>query len=199
MGSKIYSAAVIIVLGLLFGALAVLGGPLNDFDRAAIDWGADARLARPTLTRVGIGITFAGSAPVTLLLAMLGAAYLAWRGRLIQAGALLAIVLGGRLTVELLKLSIGRIRPDLDLHAVAVQSLSFPSAHAANSMIAYVAVALFCAPPRHRRSALTLAIAASLAIGATRPFLGVHWPSDVLAGWIFGLAWAVGWWRVARR
>lgn len=177
----------------------MLGGPLNDFDRAAIDWGADARLLSPTLTRAGIWITFAGSAPVTLLVAMLGAAYLAWRGRLIQAAALVAIVLGGRLTVELLKLSIGRIRPDLELHAVAVQSLSFPSGHAANSMIAFVAVALFCGPDRHRGTALTFAIAASLAVGATRPFLGVHWPSDVLAGWIFGLAWAVGWWRVARR
>ena len=105
-------------------------------------------------------------------------------------------MLGGRLMVELLKQSVGRLRPDLEMHAVTVQSLSFPSGHAANSMIAFVAIALFCAPARRRGSALTLAIAASLAVGATRPLLGVHWPSDVLAGWIFGLAWAIGWWRI---
>ena len=197
MVRKKYCVAVIILLGILVGALAALGGPLNQFDRAAIGWGAGARLADPALTRAAICITFAGSAPMTLPLAMLGAAYLAWRDRVSNAAALLAITLGGRLMVELLKQSIGRSRPALDLHAVTVQSFSFPSGHAANSMITFVAIALFCAPARHRVSALTLAIAASLAIGATRPLLGVHWPSDVLAGWIFGLAWAVGWWRIA--
>ena len=80
-----------------------------------------------------------------------------------------AIVLGGRLMVEILKQSIGRPRPDLELHAVTVHSLSFPSGHAANSMIAFVAIALFCAPERRREAAVTLAIAASLVVGATRP------------------------------
>lgn len=196
MPRKTYSVAVISLLGLLLAALAVLGGPLNQFDRAAIAWGANARLASPMVTQAAIWVTIAGSAPVTVPLAMLGSAYLACRDRLVHAAAFLAIVLGGRVMVELLKQSIGRARPELDLHAVQVQSLSFPSGHAANSMITFVAIALFCAPLRHRVGALTIAIAASLAVGATRPLLGVHWPSDVLAGWIFGLAWAVGWWRI---
>ena len=59
-----------------------------------------------------------------------------------HAARLLLIVLGGRLMVEILKQSIGRPRPDLDLHAVTVHSLSFPSGHAANSMITFVAIAL---------------------------------------------------------
>lgn len=179
-------------------ALAWLGGPGNAFDRAAIETLTAARLAYPTLTRAGIWITFAGGAPMTLLLALLGATFLVWRGRLGHASALLAIVLGGRLMVELLKQLIGRPRPDLD-YPVMVQSLSFPSGHAANSMIAFVAVALFCTPERHRKAAMTVAIGASLVVGATRPLLGVHWPSDALSGWIFGLLWVIGGWRIALR
>jgi len=116
--------------------------------------------------------------------------------RLFDAAALIAIVLGGRLMVEVLKQLIARPRPDFDLHAVTFQSLSFPSGHAANSMTAFVAIALFCAPQQHRKASLIIAVAASLLVGVTRPLLGVHWPSDVLAGWIFGLVWAVGWWRI---
>lgn len=197
MGSKRYSTTVITVLAfLLCVALAVLGGPHNGLDDAAINRLVAERLAHPSLAHAALRITESGSAPATLILALLGSTLLVWRGRLFDAGALLAIVLGGRLVVEVLKQLIARPRPDLDLHAVTFQSLSFPSGHAANSMIAFVATALLCAPGRHRRSALTLAIAASLAVGATRPLLGVHWPSDVLAGWIFGLAWAVGWWQI---
>lgn len=197
MGSNKYSAALAGTIGLLLcAALAVLGGPLNDFDRWVIAHLSAARLSDPSLTRAGIWITLAGGAQATLLLALLGAALLSWRGQLAHAAALLAIVIGGRLLVDVTKLSIGRLRPELEIHAVAVQSLSFPSGHATNSMIAFVGVALFCARGPHRKAALALAVAASLAVGATRPLLGVHWPSDVLAGWIFGLIWAVGWWRI---
>jgi undecaprenyl-diphosphatase len=113
--------------------------------------------------------------------------------------ALIAIVVSGRLLVEYLKLWIGRPRPDLEFQAVAVQSLAFPSGHAANSMTAFVAIALFCAPKSERKVALIAAIGASLLVGLSRPLLGVHWPSDVLGGWIFGLLWAVGGWRIASR
>jgi len=196
MGDQRVLLAVFAIL--LWVVLAVAGGPLDRFDDAAIIALAEARAAYPFLTDAGIWITHAGSAPITLGLTLLGAALLVWRNQLANAAALLVIVLGGRLTVDFLKQSIGRVRPDLELAPVTVYSLSFPSGHAANSMIAFVATALFCAPARHRKAALTVAIAASLAIGATRPLLGVHWPSDVLGGWIFGLLWAIGWWRVSR-
>jgi len=197
MGSKKHSAALAAVLAILLCvALAVLGGPHNGFDDAAINFLVAERLAYPSLAHAAIRITEAGSALATLTLALLGAALLVWRGRHFDAAALLGIVLGGRLMVEVLKQLIARPRPDFDLHAVTFQSLSFPSGHAANSMIAFVAIAVFCTPDRHRNAGLALAITASLVIGATRPLLGVHWPSDVLAGWIFGLLWVVGWWRI---
>ena len=100
-------------------------------------------------------------------------------------------VLGGRLVVELLKLAVDRPRPSFDPQPVAVSSLSFPSAHAANSMITFLTVALLIIPVRYRGMAVTAAISLSAAVGLTRPYLGVHWPSDVIGGWAFGTAWAV--------
>lgn len=196
---KSLAAAAIAVAVPLWIALAFLGGPFNGFDREAIDTLAGKRAAHPFLTHAGIWISVAGSAPATLGLAAAGAAFLLWRSRLPRAAALLAIVLSGRLMVEILKFAIGRSRPDLDLHAVSIHSLSFPSAHSANSMITFVTIALFCAPERNRRATLGFAVAASLIVGATRPLLGVHWPSDVLAGWVFGLLWAMGCWQIAGR
>jgi undecaprenyl-diphosphatase len=198
-GKKYFAAAAIFATVLLWVALALLGGPLNRLDHAAIDALAAKRAAFPLLTHAGVWISFAGSAPATIGLAVICAGFLLLRRSLSKAASLLLIVLSGRLMVEMLKLSIGRPRPDLDLHAVAIHSLSFPSGHAANSMITFVAIALFSAPERHRKAALGLAIAASLVVGATRPLLGVHWPSDVIAGWLFGLLWVVGGWQIAGR
>ncbi|MGH6729368.1 MAG: phosphatase PAP2 family protein, partial [Sphingomicrobium sp.] len=98
-----------------------------------------------------------------------------------------ATVIIERLTVDGLKLVIGRPRPDFDLHPVMTHSSSFPSGHSANSMAVFVAVAMIAAPPAWRRPALAVAISLGLVIGATRPFLGVHWPSDVVGGWALGL------------
>lgn len=197
MGRKKYVEALVAAVAvLLWAALALLGGPPNRLEQAAMEALAAQSFAHPLLTHAEIWITFLGSAVVTLALAGLSAAYLIWRGRIAHAAALIAIVSGGRLMVELLKLWLARPRPDLGLHAVIVESPSFPSGHATNSMITFVAIALFCAPYERRRAAVILAVAVSLLVGLTRPLLGVHWPSDVLAGWIFGLLWAVGWWRI---
>jgi len=66
---------------------------------------------------------------------------------------------------------------------VMVSSSSYPSGHAANSMTAFVALALLAVPARHRRLALAMAIPLAIAVGLSRPFLGVHWPSDTIGGW----------------
>ena len=73
----------------------------------------------------------------------------------------------------------------------AVVSLSFPSAHAANSMIAWLGLALIAAPPRLRPAAVAAALALALLVGLTRLVLAVHWPSDVIGGWAFGAAWTL--------
>ncbi|HMI40591.1 MAG TPA: phosphatase PAP2 family protein [Sphingomicrobium sp.] len=184
---------------LIWAALALVGGPLNNLDLGAIQMLAAERLAHPWLTRAGIWASFLGSAEVTLPLTFLAVMFLLWRRRPIHAAVLFAAVLSERVLVEYLKVWIGRPRPDPAFQAAALQSLAFPSGHAANSMTAFVAIALFCAPKPERRVALIAAIGASVLVGLSRPLLGVHWPSDVLGGWIFGLLWAVGGWRIAGR
>ncbi len=78
------------------------------------------------------------------------------------------------------------------MRLVEVHYQSFPSGHAANSMIAYLAIAwLAFDDPVHRRWAVAAALLLSFLIGLSRPMLGVHWPSDVIAGWAFGLFWTL--------
>ena len=96
----------------------------------------------------------------------------------------------GRLMISLQKIGLGRARPAEDKHLVDVTTLSFPSGHAGNSMIVYLMLALALAPPgRQRTIAASAAILLSLLIGASRSLLGVHWPSDVIGGWSFGILW----------
>jgi undecaprenyl-diphosphatase len=107
-----------------------------------------------------------------------------------RAALLLVILFGGRMLVELQKLLFGSPRPPEDGHMVLAESLGFPSGHAANSMITYVAVAALVPVVQSRRViALLLGFTLAVAIGLTRLFLGVHWPSDVFGGWAFGLLW----------
>jgi len=76
------------------------------------------------------------------------------------------------------------------MRLVEVQSDSFPSGHSANPMVAYLPMALLLFhDEKYRRIAAAFAISLALLSGISRPMLGVHWPSDVIAGWSFGLLW----------
>jgi undecaprenyl-diphosphatase len=100
--------------------------------------------------------------------------------------------LAGRLIVEFQKYELGRLRPDENPHLVNVYSMSFPSAHSANAMLTYVALALLLEQNPHKRTWWTVAaLSIALAVGFSRVMLGVHWPSDVIAGWSFGLLWTL--------
>ena len=105
----------------------------------------------------------------------------------------LALTIGaGRLIVEGVKIAVHRPRPPLADHLERVASWSFPSSHSAGTMMTGVAIALAA---RGGRAGLLVALLAAATIGWTRAALGVHWPSDVLAGWGFGLAWVGVAWR----
>jgi len=175
------------------------GGPGNRADEKLLVWFANERALHPWLTGMGIGLTQLGSAPALLLAAAAAAALLALADRWRTALSLMAVVLGGRAIVELLKLAIHRPRPLLLPYPVPIASLSFPSAHSANSMITFLALALIVAPARIRTQAVVAALAASVAVGCTRPLLGVHWPSDVIGGWSFGIAWVAAAMVLVRR
>jgi undecaprenyl-diphosphatase len=102
--------------------------------------------------------------------------------------------IGGGLVDTWVKLAVGRPRPDLDEPVATALGKSFPSGHSMSSTICYGAVYLVLAPVlgrSHRRIALSVAIALPLAIGFSRLALGVHFVSDVLGGFVLGLAWLI--------
>lgn len=116
------------------------------------------------------------------------------------AGFLAAAVVGGWLLGPLLKAAFDRPRPELAAHLVEVRSPSFPSSHATQAAAAWLAFgAVLARELRGAARAVPLALAAALVllIGVSRTFLGVHYPSDVLAGWCAGAGWAALCWTGA--
>ena len=171
-----------------FVLLAITGGPASPWDTAVASWFGQFRANSPAAIQLAAALTVVGGAYVTLGASFVGTVWLLIK-QMPRRGLILATtVLVGRLSVELMKDAFARPRPQAE-HLPS--SLAFPSGHAANSMITYLAIAFIVAPPRYRRPAIMVALAISLIVGATRLVLGVHWTSDVFGGWIFGLL-AVG-------
>jgi undecaprenyl-diphosphatase len=176
-------------------AMMLWGGPDDAWDRevfagihggasqTAIEW---ARIA----THLGgwIVLSIVGLAAVVTL---------AFKRRR-RAALLLVMLFVGRMAVELHKLLAGAPRPPIADEVLNEASLAFPSGHAANSMITYVAIALLVpVGQRNRAVAVVLAVSLSIVIGLSRVVIGVHWPSDVIGGWAFGLLLVVIFMRLA--
>ena len=147
-------------------------------------------------------ITGLGSTIVLVMVTAVTIFYLLLIGRWRTALLVLVTVGGGQILSSLLKLGIDRPRPDLVPHLVDVQTLSFPSGHAMMSAVTYLTLGSMLAgivPGRATRIyVLGVAVLITLMVGVSRIYLGVHWPSDVLAGWCAGFAWAMLCWLVAR-
>ena len=147
-------------------------------------------------------ITGLGSTIVLVMVTAVTIFYLLLIGRWRTALLVLVTVGGGQILSSLLKLGIDRPRPDLVSHLVDVQTLSFPSGHAMMSAVTYLTLGSMLAgivPGRATRIyVLGVAVLITLMVGVSRIYLGVHWPSDVLAGWCAGFAWAMLCWLVAR-
>jgi undecaprenyl-diphosphatase len=171
------------------------GGPLDRAIYEAMYVGH-----RPALVTFARALTFFGEPTLLISAGVLVAAWLWWRGHRRLPVALLLIVLIGRVVSEVQKFWIGRVRPHGEPHLVVVQTSSFPSGHAASSMIFYLTLALaLTSDTRWHRLAAIGAILLSLLIGVSRVMLGVHWPSDVIGGWAFGLLWVLLTLRLAER
>ncbi|MDQ6436232.1 phosphatase PAP2 family protein [Mesorhizobium sp. LHD-90] len=147
-------------------------------------------------------LTALGSASVLIFLTAATIFYLLLTGRRAAALFVLVAVAGGQLLSSLLKLGVDRPRPDLVPHLAEVYTLSFPSGHAMLSAVTYLTLGALAARVAPNRATgiylLSLAILATFLVGASRVYLGVHWPSDVLAGWCAGAAWAMLCWLVAQ-
>ena len=142
--------------------------------------------------------TTVGSVPVVAVIAVSAALLLWWRGaRLAIALAPVASLAVSATAVSIVKTVVGRGRPPVALHLVSESDASFPSGHATNSSAVFMTVALVIAVFVLRRSLARAAtvVAAGImaaAVGASRLVLGVHWPSDVVAGMALGCAVALG-------
>ncbi len=147
----------------------------------------------PFWLSAAVAVTDLGGTLFLTLISLAGGAWL-----LLRRQAALTVYLGLTMIVGTalryaLKAGFARSRPDSELHRVPVDTFSFPSSHAMMSTVAYLTLgglALRFAPARFRSSILAVVVGLPLLIGFTRVYLGVHWPSDVLAGWSAGVAWA---------
>jgi undecaprenyl-diphosphatase len=121
-----------------------------------------------------------------------GAMYAYWRGRHRLAVYLVVTVVGGSLVDTAVKLAVDRPRPRVDHPLDTAFGTSFPSGHTMASTITYGALVLVFLPVLHRRGRLIALAAASvmvLLIGSSRLLLGLHFVSDVVGGFVLGLAW----------
>ncbi|MBX3430985.1 MAG: phosphatase PAP2 family protein [Hyphomonadaceae bacterium] len=146
-------------------------------------------------------VTALGGFTVLALVTSLAVGYLLAIRRRGDALLLLVATLGGTAISEGLKIGFNRTRPDLVAHIVETTSMSFPSGHAMLSAVTYLTLGAVIAHTQQRAAlrgyVLGAAILLTVLIGMSRIYLGVHWPTDVLAGWCLGAAWAVICWVVA--
>jgi undecaprenyl-diphosphatase len=139
-------------------------------------------------------VTTLGDWQLRLALGLAAAAWLGWRGRAGAAAVLLAAAALQTLANSGLKALFARPRPRLFDHLDMTFDLSFPSGHAAQTACLWLLIALLV-----DRRLLWLGVPLVALIGVSRVVLGVHWPSDVIGGWLFGAGCALIGADVARR
>ncbi|TIV72724.1 MAG: phosphatase PAP2 family protein [Mesorhizobium sp.] len=162
----------------------------------------DSPIGPPWLQAAMRDITSLGSSSVLVLITTAAIVYFLLMRRPATALFVFVSVAGGQVVSSLLKHEVDRPRPDLVSHLVNETSLSFPSGHAMLSAVTYLTLgslaARFLPNRRTKIFVLGLAVLTTVLVGTSRVYLGVHWPSDVLAGWCAGFAWAMLCWLAAR-
>jgi undecaprenyl-diphosphatase len=203
--------AVLAVLLALFGFIRV-AEELGEGELANIDEWLLRLLRVPGHPDIPIGpswlmeaaqdITALGGRTMLLAVTLFAIGYLALEAKYGAMWLVTIAVGGGGLLNTVMKHVFGRDRPEVVPHLVAVTSLSFPSGHSMLAAILYLTLgallARFSARRRTRVYMLTAALFATFMVGSSRVYLGVHYPTDVLAGWCAGLVWALICWLAAR-
>lgn len=178
-------------LGIDERLLLSLRNPLDHSDPLGPEW----------LEEMARDFTSLGSTGVLTLIVLAVLGYLLLSRRFRAALFTLVAVPGGMLLSAMLKLGFDRPRPDLVPHETVVYTASFPSGHSMMSAVTYLTLAALLGRlhPQPQLKSYFLIVAAFLALltGVSRVYLGVHWPTDVLAGWAAGAAWAALCWLIA--
>ncbi|ANL49415.1 phosphatidic acid phosphatase protein (plasmid) [Rhizobium phaseoli] len=211
-----YEPLTLITMALVAGGLfvlqrltsEVLEGETLRFDETIL-----LALRRPGELGVPIGpgwlthavgdITSLGGITVLSLMTVLVTVYLLLDRRWPIAIFVFSSVLTGWLASTTLKILVARPRPDIVPHLVEVSDLSFPSGHAMVSAVTYLTLGALLARTQRYRSTRIFVMAAgvflAVIIGLSRIYLGVHYPTDVFAGWCAGALWALGCWLISKR
>jgi undecaprenyl-diphosphatase len=200
-------AAILAVAALLlcFGIIAqevIEGEPIGLDRRIMLALRQAANPALPVgpnwLPEAARDITALGSTVVLGIVLLVVTLYLFISGKRHTGWFVLATVLAGVTLNSLLKLGFARPRPDIVAPLMRELTMSFPSGHAALSAVCYLTLGALLAQAHTSRAIrihfIATAVFLTLLIGCSRVYLGVHYPTDVLAGWCIGTAWALICW-----
>lgn len=143
-------------------------------------------------------VTWSADAAQRSIFMIAAGAWLLWQQRVRAALVMVIFPSVAGATSSILKQLFARARPDVVPHLDDFSNLSFPSGHATNAMAILLLAALLL-PARNRGVWITIALIGALTVGLSRNLLGVHWPSDVVAGWFWGAGFALTGYVTAKR
>jgi undecaprenyl-diphosphatase len=185
----------------------VFAGETREFDETVMlafrsDADRDDPIGEPWVEEMARDVTGLGSTVVLGFLTAAVAGFLLLRRKWHLAIYLVGAVVTGVVLSSLLKLGFDRPRPDLVAHGQFVYTSSFPSGHSMMSAVGFLTLGALLAGTLETHAmriyVMGLAMLLTAAVGVSRVYLGVHWPTDVLAGWAAGTAWALACWGLAR-